>query len=241
MIAVILAAGRGRRIAELTEGLPKCFLTLGGKRIIDHQIESLNRLGVDKIVIVVGYRSDLFEREYSNRGIIFVRNPFYDRTNVLASLWFARDYLHKGFYFMHADTYFDPSILEDLKQESGEIVLCVNKKDTVAEDMKVRVQNDRIVEINKEMPCESAYGEFTGLAKIDNVIAPKVIDCIRDRIENQGKLDDFFEAAIQEMIDKGVKVRKLDIGNRVSIEIDFAEDYELAKQLYKISRNMRSE
>ena len=239
MVAVILAAGKGQRIAELTDGLPKCFLSLGGKRIIDHQLESLERLKIKQIIIVIGYRADLFEKEYSRSEIILVKNPTYDRTNVLTSLWFAKDYLRDGFYFMHADTYFDPTILKDLKQKDRGIVLCVNRKITASEDMKVCVSRRHIIEIGKEMDCELAYGEFTGLAKISSAAASRVVACIKDRIEKRNDYDAFFEAVIQDLIDVGVKVRNFDIGSRVSIEIDYPEDYDIAKRLYKTSRKKK--
>jgi choline kinase len=236
MIAVILAAGVGRRIAELTGGLPKSYLTLGEKRILDHQIDAVRAIGVEKIVVVIGYRSELLERDYAAPGITLVKNPRYDSTNVLASLWHAREHLHRGFYFMHADTYFDPSILADLSAAPGHIVLCVEKKPTVEEEMKVRIADSRIVEINKTMPCETAYGEFTGLAKIDGKLAPAVVEGMCERIEGQQRTGDFFEVVLQDLIDRDVEVRNFDIGDRLSIEIDFPEDYERAKRLYAARR-----
>lgn len=232
MIGLLLAAGMGRRIEELTQGLPKSFLLLGGKRIIDHQIESLHRVGIKEIVIVTGYRSDLFERDYDMSGVVLVKNPFFDRTNVLPSVWFARDYLHKGFYFAHSDTYFEPSILQGLVREEGDIILAVNWKPTVPEDMKVRVKEGRVVRIDKEMDCELAQGEFTGLAKIGMKIASRVVERVQDRVENRGDHDHFFEVIIQDLIDQGVEVQSFDIGSRFSIEIDFPEDYEEAQRFF---------
>jgi choline kinase len=236
MTAVILAAGQGRRIASLTHGLPKCFLPLGGRRLIDHQLDSLRRIAVKDIVLVTGYRSDLFKRDYGNAEIHLVQNPLFDQTNVLTSLWYARQYLGEGFYFLHADVYFDPTILDDLKTEAGPVILCVERKETVEEEMKLRAQDGRVVEINKDMPPRLACGEFTGLAKITRAAAPRIVEHIRDRVERQGRQTDFFEAAIQDVIDEGMEVRMLDIGRRVSIEIDFPEDYERARRLYAAQR-----
>ncbi len=232
MIGVILAAGKGKRIAEITGGKPKSFLELGGVRLIDHQIRTLRRYGVQDLVLIIGYQGDRFEKEYREANTTLVTNPFYESSNVLASLWFARDYLAGGFYFMHADTYFEPGIFKDLTRQKGEIVLAVQAKDSVIEDMKVRVENGCIVEVSKEMDCASAYGEFIGLAKINSSGASKVIEKMRHRIECQGGLDDFFEAAIQDLIDEGIKVVNFDIGDRMAIEIDFPDDYKMAKELY---------
>ena len=79
MNGVILAAGRGSRIADITDDLPKSFLELGGKTIIDHQMEALRAAGIDKTVIVIGYRMQLFIEKYANDpNITLVKNPFFE-------------------------------------------------------------------------------------------------------------------------------------------------------------------
>ena len=229
MRGIILAAGKGSRIEKITDGNPKSFLLLGNKCLIQHQIDTLREHKVSEIVIVTGYKSLLFHKKFSAPDITFVNNPFYARTNILASLWFARNYLMDGFYFMHADTYFEPSIFGDLVDNNEEIVFAVNKKATIPEDMKVRLDGNWVVEVNKAMECNLAHGEFTGLAKISPSVSHQVVEEVKRRIEVEGLHDDFFEAALQKLIDDGMNIYSLDIGKRLSIEIDFPEDYEEAK------------
>lgn len=231
MRGIILAAGKGSRIADMTEGLPKGFLKIGDVRIIDHQIQSLRSLGISEIVIVTGYKSICFEEAYGKcADITLVYNPFYAHCNVLGSVWFARKWLKDGFFFLHGDTYFDPTILKDLAQSKEEIVLAVEKKRTVEEEMKVRIEDGKIVEINKTMACLSAQGEFIGIAKFNKRSVPIIIDRINYNIERLGRLNDFFEVVIQSMIDEGQSIYPLDTNKRFSIEIDFPEDYVRALQ-----------
>lgn len=228
-----MAAGKGSRIADITNGSPKSYLTLGGIRLLDHQINTLQQYGVADIVLMTGYRGDTVKQNYADKGLTILRNPFYERTNVLGSLWFAREYLLDGFYFMHADTYFDPTIFDDLMTAEGEIVLAVEKKKTVPEDMKYRTDGDaNIIEINKEMACESAEGEFIGLAKINKTRAPGVVEKIIYNIETMENLDAFFEVVLQQIMNDGIKVKSVEVGNRLAIEIDFAEDYHAAQARY---------
>jgi len=237
MKGIILAAGKGQRIMELTNGLPKSFLEINGKRIIDHQLNALKAAGIFEIVMLIGYRADLMIKEYGNRDIIFLCNPFYERTNVLSSLWFAKDYLEEGFYFMHADTYFDPTILQDLTRTQQDVVLCVESKKTVDEEMKVKVKDGLVSQISKLLPCSECYGEFTGLAKIGPKFAPAIRRAVIDRIERQNDLDAFFEQALQDVIDsKQAHIHYMDIGPRISVEIDFPEDYARAQQLVAARR-----
>ena len=109
MQAIIMAAGRGNRLSAVTDGWPKSFLQVGGKRIIDHQLDNLHRVGVTDITIVTGYRKALFEEAYRNRGVNFAFNPFFETTNVLTSFWFGQRFLHDEFLYFHADTVFEPA------------------------------------------------------------------------------------------------------------------------------------
>ena len=224
-----MAAGKGNRISSISNDLPKSFLEINGKRIFDHQINCLRKAGVEEIIVVVGYKADLFMEAYSESDITFIVNPFYERCNVLGSLWFALKHLNEGFYFLHADVYFDKSIFFDLKNDDRDCVLCVEPKKTIEEEMKVRILNNNIIEINKEMDCKSAFGEFTGLAKIGPQASQVISVAIKKRIEIMGSLDSFFETVLQDCVDQNlITMNYINIGNRVSIEIDFPEDYKKA-------------
>ena len=230
MIGVILAAGKGSRISSKTEGIPKSFLEINDKKIIEHQIEALRFVGVDEIKIVVGYKSQMFFDQFANeKGITLIVNPFYEHCNVLGSLWMAKEHLNDDFLFMHADTIYDKEILSLLIKRDEDVVFAVEFKDTVEEEMKVIVKDDFVSTVNKTMNCSDAQGEFTGVAKVSKRSAPAIVERMRDIIENRKELNSFFEVAVQECIDqKDINVFAEDIGSFRSIEIDFPEDYQEA-------------
>ena len=58
---LILAAGRGSRMDQLTSEHPKCFTELGGKRLIDWQLESFDKVSINQIAIVTGYLKEQFD------------------------------------------------------------------------------------------------------------------------------------------------------------------------------------
>lgn len=234
MKGIVLAAGKGSRIGSDHLGFPKSFLEINGKKIVRHQVDALRAAGVRDIVIVVGYKNWLFAEEFQDeQDVTLVKNPFYEFCNVLGSLWFAREYMEEGFFFMHADTIYDEGILSQLKEATGSIRFAVEYKKTEEEEMKVRVDQGRVVEVNKTMPCERAQGEFTGVALISKGIAPKLRRQVEKMIELDKDLQSFFEKAIQNMLDSGdVEVEAVDISPLRSIEIDFLEDYERAQQTF---------
>ena len=237
MKAVVLAAGKGSRIGSDSRGIPKSFLEVNGKKIIEHQVDAIKALGdaVSEIVIVTGYKNWLFEELFGkDPKITLVKNPFYEHCNVLGSLWFARNYFSEGFFFMHADTPFDPPVLQKLKEATGSVRFAVEFKNTVEEEMKVRVVDGKVVEVNKTMDCKSAHGEFTGVALISPEVANTLKAQVEQIIERDLELNRFFEHAVQQLIDADkIQVQAVDIEDFRSIEIDFPEDFERAQKTFE--------
>jgi histidinol-phosphate/aromatic aminotransferase/cobyric acid decarboxylase-like protein/choline kinase len=119
MQAVILAAGMGKRLKELTKGNTKCMLNVNGKTLIERALESLIEVGINSVVIVVGYKADsLIEfigEEYKGVKVNYVVNDIYDKTNNIYSLYLAKDYLKSDdTLLLESDLIFDKSVLEDL-------------------------------------------------------------------------------------------------------------------------------
>jgi choline kinase len=233
MQAIIMAAGKGNRLATVTHGLPKSFLEVGGKRIIDHQLDNLRRVGVTDITLVVGYRKALFEEAFRQPGIHFAFNPFFETTNVLTSFWFGQRFLHEDFLYFHADTIFEPAIFDALMGAPGEVVLPVDTHACAEEEMKVRVDaSGRVVEINKTMPGADAFGEFIGIAKCSRAALAGLQEAAEDFMVRR-EFQHYFEAALQRLIDdRRCAVTILDITGRRWNEIDFEADLQKGRRLF---------
>lgn len=230
MQAIIMAAGFGSRIAKLTDGAPKSFLKIGNERLIERSVRLLRERGIDDITIVTGYRSELFINLPALQGCKFVFNPLFYCTNVLASYACGSPQIEQDFIFLHADTIFDPKILDSLIAEPGEIVLPVDFKLCVEEEMKVTTSQDgRIRTISKEIPLATAEGEFIGLAKISKSCLASLEAAVQEELQEKKNLQAYFEAALQNMIDKGQEIISMPTDNCRWIEIDFPEDYEWAR------------
>jgi choline kinase len=222
MKALILAAGMGNRIKEITGGKPKGFLEINGKTIIQHQIDVLKAAGITKIAMVTGYKKELFQ-VFKKQGIELLYNPFYRGTNVMGSYWFAKDFLDEPFVYLHGDTYFEPEILDLLIASPGNN-LAVEFKDCGKEEMKVKVEQGEIIEISKEM-TESA-GEFIGIGKFDDF--PEINSKMEALIDEY--YGSFFERVITGLLGSHIKFKAINIGDRIWEEVDFKEDYENLKK-----------
>lgn len=110
MRAIILAAGAGTRLIPLTNGCPKCLVAVGRRRLIDYQLAALRSVGVDDLVMVVGYEAGQV-RDYCGPTVRYVDNPDYLTTNSIYSLYLARHALDADTFLFNCDILFDPEIL----------------------------------------------------------------------------------------------------------------------------------
>ncbi len=92
MKAIILAAGRGSRMKNLTDEVPKCLVELRGKSLLEWQLQALREAGVSDISIVTGYKRELLV----GRGLVEFHNPRWAQTNMVSSLACAGAWLESG-------------------------------------------------------------------------------------------------------------------------------------------------
>lgn len=101
--AIIVAAGKGKRMQPLTLTTPKPLIEVNGIRMIDTVIRALHANGIYKIYLVVGFlKEKFFELEKEYPGIILIENPYYDNCNNISSLYVAREYI-EGAIILDAD------------------------------------------------------------------------------------------------------------------------------------------
>ncbi len=190
--AIILAAGQSKRLRPLTNSLPKTLLKVGNTPILERQLKILEDHGIKDIYIVTGFMEEQI-RDYVGERAKFFHNAKFIDTNVLYSLACAKEAFDGGFYFLHADTLFDPMILKELIEHKGDLVLPVDFKGCCEEEMKVVTdEKGKIHKINKTMNPNEAHGEFIGLAKV----GPKVIHHLKEHMEKilpEREKEAFFE------------------------------------------------
>lgn len=163
--AVILAAGRGTRLAPLTDQRPKCLLPVEGRPILDRQLEALNRAGIREVAVVTGHAADAVEAHLARRpGVRSVRNPRHATTDNLASCHAARDHFTgEATLLLNGDVLFEDGVLDDLlAAEPVPILIAIDRKPLYdADDMKVMTTDTRLRRIGKDLA--QADGEAIGI------------------------------------------------------------------------------
>lgn len=117
MQAIILAAGMGKRLKELTDDNTKCMVKVNGVTMVERMLHQLDVRGLSQIVIVIGYKGkelvDYISTLKIKTPIIYVDNEIYDKTNNIYSLYLARDYMLKeDTLLLESDLVFEDAVLD---------------------------------------------------------------------------------------------------------------------------------
>ena len=119
MQSIILAAGLGSRLGELTKECTKCMVKINGITLIERMLRQLDRYGMDRIIIVTGYKGDILKDYVQNLRIntpvVFVDNSDYRQTNNIYSLWLTREFLEEmDSLVLESDMIFEDRVIEKM-------------------------------------------------------------------------------------------------------------------------------
>ncbi len=148
MQAIILAAGMGKRLGELTKGHTKCMIEVNGTKLIDRVIHQLSKLNLNRLIIVTGYKGKELKEYIGDRyntllKIEYIDNPIYDKTNNIYSLSLAKEDLCKDdTILLESDLIFEDSVLEMLITNNEPNLALVAKYETWMDGTMVRIDAD---------------------------------------------------------------------------------------------------
>ncbi|MCI6324527.1 MAG: aminotransferase class I/II-fold pyridoxal phosphate-dependent enzyme [Bacteroidales bacterium] len=147
MQAIILAAGMGKRLGELTKGNTKCMIEVGGETLISRLLHQLDQLHLQRIILVVGYKAKEL-REYLlnihiQTAIEYVENTIYDKTNNIYSLYLAKDYLTKDDTLLfESDIIMEDSLIQKLIENPYPDLALVDKYESWMDGTVVTIDEE---------------------------------------------------------------------------------------------------
>jgi len=249
MKAIIIGAGRGRRLMPATADTPKCYAEVQGKRLLDWALGALAGAGVTDICFIGGYQIDKVRRDYPH--FTFRHNAGWEHNNILASLMHAEDVMHEGFVCCYSDILFTSDVIRRVLTHPADIALSVDTRwleryqhrtqHPPDDGEKVTVKNGHVTRVHRGIASSEAHGEYTGIAKFSPAGAAKLREHFhRVRARHAGQ--PWREAAVfekaylillfQEMIEAGIQFAHADTPGSY-MEVDTQEDFELARRHWR--------
>ncbi len=251
MKAIILAAGEGKRLRPLTENIPKCMVKLFDKSILETQIDIFHKCGITDISVVTGYKNELIK--FPN--ITYFKNENYSNTNMVETLFCAKEKLDGEVIISYGDIIFESKVLQEIMNSKEDYSIIVDDSwekywrlrfDDPLNDAETLILDNEnyITEIGqKPTNLEEIQSQYIGLIKFQNDAIDFVLNCY-ERMKKKslsGKnplnpkipfeksyMTDFLQCLIKE----NRKIKAIPINNGW-LEMDSMRDYNIYKKKIK--------
>ncbi len=231
MKALILNSGLGHRMGVLTSEHPKCMTEISVKdTILSRQLKLIAGAGIKEVVMTTGYFDDILVNYCRSLELplkyTFVKNPIYDKTNYIYSIYCAKEHLeNEDIVLMHGDLVFEPSVLDDILSYPYSCMKVSSTCPLPEKDFKAVVYNGRVDKVGVEFfnDAMEAQALYKLNAKDWSVWLSKIVEfCENDR------RNCYAEVAFNE-ISTACEIRAFDVQNRLCTEIDTPEDLAIVK------------
>ena len=234
MKALILNSGMGSRMGVLTSEHPKCMTEISFQEtILSRQLRQIVEAGLEEVVITTGYYDEILVQYCKALDlplkITFVKNPLYDQTNYIYSIYCAREYLNDDIILMHGDLVFENEVFD---QVVASPVSCMAVSSTLPlpeKDFKAQVKNGMVQKVGVDIFDEAMEAQALYNLKKDDwkIWLDKIIEfCESDRRKV------YAENALNEL-NGAVNIHALDVKDLLCSEIDNPEDLSVVSKKLK--------
>ena len=243
MEAIILAAGMGKRLKNLTQDKTKCMITVNDTTLIERMLRQLDKLNLEKIVLVVGYQSaklmDFISSLNVSTPIEYIHNEVYDKTNNIYSLFLAKKHLESSdCLILESDLIFEEGILEDLINDKRPNLALVDKFECWMDGTVVTIDENDNIE-NFFTKDQFAFEDIKNYYKTVNIYKFSsefsnhyYLPFLEAYIKSLG-YNEYYEQVlkiISNFSDSNIKVKKIE--GRSWYEIDDFQDLNIAESIF---------
>ena len=235
MTYIILAAGKGSNLHPLTLKYAKTSYKLDEKTtVLQRMVKSIRKEDKNaEIVVVIGYRAEDIKKELDGENVKFVMNPFYEVTNSISSLWFARDYLEReNVAIVHGDVVFSDEIISSyLTKPTDYPYVLVDSSVKKPGAYNAVVKDNNVLVMSKKL--ENFSAKYCCMTKLDPVTS-RLLKQEVDEMVNSNMYDQFFEDCLVQMIMfHDFQLSCVDIAGIEWAEVDGVDDLLNAQMIQK--------
>ena len=224
MKALLLAAGRGTRISRYLGGKPKCLVPIGSTSLIKYSVDLLLSRGITEIGVALGYQGDDIRSELKGYDVEFFTNPFYDITNSIVSIWFAKQFMTgiEDILIMNADVYLEKNTLESIMKSKLERVVFADSDRTIDADYKLKYTGSTLLDHGKHLEGDDISGEYM-VSEAKAACLPDFLTRLDSMINNQ-QHSLWWENVLYNN-NSEVPLSIQEITGKFWAEVDYIEDY----------------
>lgn len=243
MQAIILAAGMGKRLKELTQDNTKCMVQVNGMTLVERTLTQIDQLNINKIIIVVGYEGQKLIDYIATLDIAtpieYVNNEIYYKTNNIYSLYMAADHLiADDTLLFESDIIFEQRMIQDLVEDPRETLALVDKYESWMDGTVVKVDDeDSIVDFipGKKFDFKDidSYYKTVNIYKFSKEFsATHYVPFLEAYLKALGN-NEYYEQVLKVIAtldNPEIKVKRLD--GHLWYEIDDLQDLDIAESLF---------
>ena len=243
MQAIILAAGMGRRLKQLTENNTKCMIKINGVTLIERMLRQIERHGISHVVIVVGYKEQILVNHISSLNIgipvTYISNPIFDKTNNIYSLSLTKEYLCKeDTLLFESDIIFEDSVIEELLNDPRDTLAIVDKYENWMDGTCVKLNEDDTIEsfVSKRkfrFEEKDEYYKTVNIYKFSKEFSQRYYVPFLDAYSKALGNNEYYEQVLKviTMLDEPV-IKAKRLTNQLWYEIDDIQDLDIASSIF---------
>lgn len=243
MQAIILAAGMGRRLRDLTQNNTKCMVRVNGETLIERMLRQIDRHNLDRIVVVVGYEGqklvDYISTLDVKTPIVYVENPIYNKTNNIYSLALAKDkLLEDDTLLFESDLIFEDSVIDVILDDPRDTLALVDKYQRWMDGTCVKLGEDDSIDafvpgkVFKFNEVDEYY-KTVNIYKFSKSFSEKYYVPFLEAYQEALGVNEYYEQVLRVITmldDPQIRAKKLD--GQLWYEIDDIQDLDIATSMF---------
>lgn len=230
--AVLLCAGSGTRVQDVSNDTPKSLLHVNGQSILHRALDQLEAAGIGRITVIGGYEWEQLEAAIQSRASLVVWNGW-QTSNNLWTLAGRREVLESedDIVILFGDVLLAPGVLDRVVKAKSDVALAVDLSSRLEGTMRVRFASGRLA-IGNHVSTEECDGNFIGVLKLSAQAAKRVGREIASRYDQGVSRSDYYTVVLPDVL-QGLTFEYLDVAPANWAEVDTAEDLDLARAKFE--------
>ena len=226
--AIVLAAGMGTRLRSVMSDQPKGFIEIGSETLIARCLRLVAGVGVDRVVIVAGYRSDAYvELSRSSPGVEVIENPDFETTGSMASLACALQVVEEDFLLFESDLFYEERAVYAVCERPEPDVLLASDETGATDEVWIQADaGNSLVNMSKQSEdLDHVSGELVGIVKISAATGRAMLEAYHRFVSVHGHGQMGYETEALVAVAQDIPIHVERVNGLIWGEVDYEQHY----------------